>query len=38
LVYELQHDLTPVDHTYLGDPESVRKATQAVADQLKKTS
>ena len=38
LVYELQDDLTPVDHTYLGDPEAVRKATQAVADQLKKTS
>jgi 2,3-bisphosphoglycerate-dependent phosphoglycerate mutase len=38
LVYELKDDLTPVDHTYLGDPEVVRKATQAVADQLKKTS
>jgi len=38
LVYELKDDLTPVDHTYLGDPEAVRKATQAVADQLKKTS
>lgn len=38
LVYELKDDLTPIDHTYLGDPEAVRKATQAVADQLKKTS
>jgi 2,3-bisphosphoglycerate-dependent phosphoglycerate mutase len=38
LVYNLKDDLTPVDHTYLGDPEAVRKATQAVADQLKKTS
>jgi 2,3-bisphosphoglycerate-dependent phosphoglycerate mutase len=38
LVYELKDDLTPVEHTYLGDPEAVRKATQAVADQLKKTS
>ena len=37
LVYELQDDLTPVDHTYLGDPEAIRKATQAVADQLKRT-
>lgn len=38
LVYELKDDLTPIDHTYLGDPEAIRKATQAVADQLKKTS
>jgi len=38
LVYELKDDLTPIDHTYLGDPEAVRKATQSVADQLKKTS
>ncbi len=35
LVYELKDDLTPVDHYYLGDPDAVRKATQAVADQLK---
>jgi len=38
LIYELKDDLAPVDHTYLGDPEAVRKATQAVADQLKNTS
>jgi 2,3-bisphosphoglycerate-dependent phosphoglycerate mutase len=38
LVYELADDLTPVDHFYLGDPEAVRKATQAVVDQLKKTT
>ena len=38
LVYELKDDLTPIGHTYLGDPEAIRKATQAVADQLKKTS
>ena len=38
LVYELNDDLTPIDHTYMGDPEAIRKATQAVADQLKKTS
>ncbi|MDZ7582080.1 MAG: 2,3-diphosphoglycerate-dependent phosphoglycerate mutase [Deltaproteobacteria bacterium] len=37
LVYELADDLTPLDHYYLGDPEAVRKATRAVADQLKKT-
>jgi 2,3-bisphosphoglycerate-dependent phosphoglycerate mutase len=38
LVYELNDDLSPIDHTYLGDPEAIRKATQAVSDQLKKTS
>lgn len=37
LVYELADDLTPLDHYYLGDPEAVHRATQAVADQLKKT-
>ncbi len=36
LVYELQEDLTPLRHYYLGDPEAIRKSTQAVADQLKK--
>ncbi|MGB4548081.1 MAG: 2,3-diphosphoglycerate-dependent phosphoglycerate mutase [Syntrophales bacterium] len=36
LVYELRDDLTPVRSYYLGDPEAVRKATQAVADQIKK--
>jgi 2,3-bisphosphoglycerate-dependent phosphoglycerate mutase len=36
LVYELRDDLTPVRSYYLGDPETVRKATQAVADQIKK--
>ena len=36
LVYELRDDLTPLGHEYLGDPERVRRATQAVADQLKK--
>jgi len=38
LVYELKDDLTPIDHSYLGDPEAIRKATQAVAGQLKQTS
>lgn len=35
LVYELDRDLQPIRHRYLGDPEAVRKAAQAVADQLK---
>ena len=33
---ELDDDLTPVRHRYLGDQEAIRKATQAVAGQLKK--
>jgi len=37
LVYELQEDLTPIRSYYLGDPEAVQKAAQAVADQLKKS-
>ncbi len=36
LVYELNDDLTPIRNYYLGDPEAVAKATQAVANQLKK--
>ena len=36
LVYELKDDLTPIRNYYLGDEETVRKATQAVAEQLKK--
>jgi 2,3-bisphosphoglycerate-dependent phosphoglycerate mutase len=36
LVYELNDDLTPVRSFYLGDPDSVAQATQAVADQTKK--
>jgi 2,3-bisphosphoglycerate-dependent phosphoglycerate mutase len=36
LVYELRDDLTPVRSYYLGDPEAVKKATQAVADQIRK--
>ncbi len=38
LVYELNDDLTPIRHYYLGDPEAVAKAIQSVADQLKKKS
>ncbi|HSW40215.1 MAG TPA: 2,3-diphosphoglycerate-dependent phosphoglycerate mutase [Acidobacteriota bacterium] len=35
LVYEFNEDMTPNRHYYLGDPEAVKKATQAVADQTK---
>jgi 2,3-bisphosphoglycerate-dependent phosphoglycerate mutase len=36
LVYELHDDLTPDRNYYLGDQEEIQKATQRVADQLKK--
>jgi 2,3-bisphosphoglycerate-dependent phosphoglycerate mutase len=36
LVYELDGDLKPIKHYYLGDPEKVQAAIQSVADQLKK--
>jgi 2,3-bisphosphoglycerate-dependent phosphoglycerate mutase len=36
LVYELNDDLTPVRSFYLGDPEAVKQASQAVANQLKR--
>jgi len=36
LVYELDADLRPLKHYYLGDPEKVQAAIQSVADQLKK--
>ena len=35
LVYELTEDLKPVKHYYLGDAETVRKATETVAAQGK---
>lgn len=35
LVYELDADLKPVQRRYLGDPEAVAKAAQAVANQAK---
>ncbi|MFA6409735.1 MAG: 2,3-diphosphoglycerate-dependent phosphoglycerate mutase [Gammaproteobacteria bacterium] len=38
LVYELNQDFKPIRHYYLGDPEAVAKATQAVANQGKATS
>lgn len=34
LVYELEDDLSPIRHFYLGDDEAVAKATHAVASQL----
>jgi 2,3-bisphosphoglycerate-dependent phosphoglycerate mutase len=33
LVYELEDNLTPRRHFYLGDPEAARKAAEAVAKQ-----
>jgi len=33
LVYELDEDLKPICHHYLGDTEDVQKAMQAVASQ-----
>ena len=33
LVYELDDDLKPLRHYYLGDPEAARKAAEAVAKQ-----
>jgi 2,3-bisphosphoglycerate-dependent phosphoglycerate mutase len=35
LVYELTDDLKPIRNYYLGDPEAIAKASQAVANQLK---
>ena len=36
LIYELTDDLAPIRSYYLGDPEAVARAQQAVADQAKK--
>jgi 2,3-bisphosphoglycerate-dependent phosphoglycerate mutase len=36
LVYELTDDLKPIKSYYLGDPEAVTKAAEAVAAQLKR--
>lgn len=33
LVYELDSDLKPLESFYLGDPEAVREAAEAVARQ-----
>ena len=35
LVYELDDDLKPIKKYYLGDPEAVKKAMEAVANQGK---
>jgi 2,3-bisphosphoglycerate-dependent phosphoglycerate mutase len=35
LVYELDHDLQPLQHYYLGNAEEIEKAMQAVANQGK---
>ncbi len=35
LVYELTDDLKPIRHYYLGDPDAIAKAQQAVANQGK---
>ena len=35
LVYELDAQLKPISHYYLGDPEEIRKAQEAVAKQGK---
>ena len=36
LVYELEDDLKPITHYYLGDQEAIKKAADAVANQGKK--
>ena len=36
LVYELDVDLKPLQHYYLGDPEVVKRAVESVATQTKK--
>ena len=35
LVYDLDESLKPIGHRYLGDPEAIRKAAEAVANQGK---
>jgi 2,3-bisphosphoglycerate-dependent phosphoglycerate mutase len=35
LVYELNDDLTPIRHYYLGDPEAAKRAAEAVAAQTR---
>jgi 2,3-bisphosphoglycerate-dependent phosphoglycerate mutase len=37
-VYLLNEDLKPLQHYYLGDPEAIRKAAAAVANQGKATA
>jgi 2,3-bisphosphoglycerate-dependent phosphoglycerate mutase len=35
LVYELDDELRPIEHYYLGDPEEAKRAMQQVASQGK---
>jgi 2,3-bisphosphoglycerate-dependent phosphoglycerate mutase len=35
LIYELEEDLKPIKHYYLGDPGEIESATQSVIDQAK---
>ena len=37
LIYELDDDLSPIDHYYLGDEEEIKKATRSVVNQLSAT-
>jgi 2,3-bisphosphoglycerate-dependent phosphoglycerate mutase len=37
LVYELDDNLKPIKHYYLGDPEVIKKAIDSVAKQTKKS-
>ena len=37
LVYELDADLKPTNHYYLGDPEAAKKAAEAIANQARAT-
>jgi 2,3-bisphosphoglycerate-dependent phosphoglycerate mutase len=37
LVYELDENLHPIRHYYLGDPEQIEQAKQAVANQASVT-
>ena len=36
LIYELDENLKPLKHYYLGDPERIKKAIESVAKQTKK--
>lgn len=36
LVYDLDANLEPIGHRYLGDPEAVRRAMESVANQVKR--
>ena len=33
LIYKLDDDLKPINHYYLGDPEAVKQAIEAVENQ-----